>query len=382
MKFRLIIISAIVIAFFSTCETDIDITGDYQKTPVIYGLLDITADTQFVLINRTFLGSVNALEAAQIEDSMLYDNVDAKIRYGTGSDDFVSLSEIEICGKSTFGAFYSPCYTVYYVPSEEIWSDWSTTGFDTSPYETLTYLLDIEADGESIQAETKISSARGNTGNGTISFPPSGANNDVNFVSLFDPGGSTYLASGLRVKWNSGLDVVKNSIKHEIKIRFHYTEVLVDNSRIDKFIEFPFTTVEQTTVNVSETFDVAEVGSVFYSEIASRVEENPEVKYREIGMIDYVLNVAGVDLTTYLNIGDPVSSVGQSRPSFSNVNDGEGVGIFSSRDEFTLTKSLYLNVDNDLREMVNGQFTQDLCFCDATGISVDFGCANSSNHCQ
>jgi hypothetical protein len=386
MKSRLLIISAAIVAFFSTCETDIDITGDYQKTPVVYGLLDISVDTQFVLINRTFLGAGNAFEAALIEDSMLYDNVEAKIIFNNGSAQSVTLTETVRCNKSTFGAFYSPCYTVYYIPSDELWDDWSPSAFNAGQYTDITYTLDILADGEHITADTRISSTRGNTGSGTISFPTPGSNNDVNYVSVFNVGGSTYQAAGLRVKWNQGNNVVKNSIIHEVSIRFNYVEVMTNGDRISKTIEFPFTTKEQAAPNQIETFDVSKTGAVFYQEIAARIIQNPEVSYREIGDIDYILKVAGVDFSTYLNIGDPVSSVGQSRPTFSNVNNGEGVGIFSSRDIIELRKPLYPYFNNmsdaDLNEMVNGQFTSGFCFCDATGTSVDLGCNNSNNHCQ
>lgn len=390
MKSRLLIISAAILAFFSTCETDIDITGDYQKTPVIYGLLDISVDTQFVLINRTFLGSGDAFEAALIEDSMLYNNVDAEINYiaNNGSAQSVTLTETVRCNKSTFGSFYSPCYTVYYIPSEELWSDWSPTAFDADEYTDIVYTLDIMADGEQIIAETKISSTRGNTGSGTITFPPAGFVNDVFFVNNFNVGGSSYQANGLRVTWNQGTGVVKNSIIHEVSIRFNYVEVMTNGDRISKSLEFPFATKQQSIVNQSEVFEVNKTGAVFFQAVADRIVQNPDVSYREIGEIDYILKVAGVDYSTYLNIGDPVSSVGQSRPSFSNINGGEGVGIFSSRDLIVRSKPLYPYsamppaIDDDLREMVRGQYTGDLCFCDPTGTSVEFGCNNSTNHCQ
>ncbi len=134
------------------------------------------------------------------------------------------------------------------------------------------------------------------------------------------------------------------------------------------------------------SFSVSRSGSIFYQQVADRIEQNPEVAYREIGDIDYILKVAGVDYSTYLNFGDFLSSVGQSRPAFSNINDGKGVGIFSSRDVLIIRKALYPYVNNmidaDLQEMVRGQFTSDFCFCDPTGTSVEFDCNNSSNHCQ
>jgi hypothetical protein len=387
MKSRLLIISTLVLAFFSTCETDIDITGDYQRTPVVFGLLDVTADTQFVLINRTFLGSGDAFDAALVEDSMLYNDVDAKIWTGTGINDFVTLNQIRRCGKSLTGAFFAPCYEVFYVPSIELWPEWnswqSSGVFEVNSYTGIDYKLDILADGEVIQATTRLSSARGQNGNGSITNPSANPNTDVTFVSLFSPSNSTYLANGLRATWNEGFfSAVKNCIKHEIVIRFNYTEVMTNGDRVDKSIQFPFTTAEEDSPNSGTGFSNSEPGNKFFQSVADRITPNSNVQYREIGKIDYILSVAGVDFTTFLNIGDPVSSVGQSRPTFSNINDGAGVGIFSSRDIFVLSKALYLTVDKDLEEMVNGLYTEGFCFCDPTGLSVDFGCDNSINHCQ
>jgi hypothetical protein len=40
----------------SSCSTDIDLNAPYQKTAVVFGLLDAQQDTQWVRINRTWLG--------------------------------------------------------------------------------------------------------------------------------------------------------------------------------------------------------------------------------------------------------------------------------------------------------------------------------------
>ena len=54
------------------CSTDVDLTAPYDSVPVVYGLLELDADTQWVKINRTWLGEGNQLSAAQIPDSSEY----------------------------------------------------------------------------------------------------------------------------------------------------------------------------------------------------------------------------------------------------------------------------------------------------------------------
>ena len=41
-------------AMFNACSTDVELYADYKDIPVIYGLLDATADTNYVRINRAF----------------------------------------------------------------------------------------------------------------------------------------------------------------------------------------------------------------------------------------------------------------------------------------------------------------------------------------
>ena len=45
------------LAFFNACTTDVDLYSEYKDIPVIYGLLDATVDTNYVRVNRAFLGN-------------------------------------------------------------------------------------------------------------------------------------------------------------------------------------------------------------------------------------------------------------------------------------------------------------------------------------
>ncbi|MED5318023.1 MAG: hypothetical protein VX758_02680, partial [Bacteroidota bacterium] len=63
------------------CSTEVDLTAPYDSIPVVYGLLELQTDTQWVKINRTWLGEGNQLLAAQVADSSEYPSgsVDARI---------------------------------------------------------------------------------------------------------------------------------------------------------------------------------------------------------------------------------------------------------------------------------------------------------------
>ena len=389
MRFRDILFALLVVGLFSTCETEIDITSDYEKVPVIYGLLDPSVDKQIILINRTFLGNVNAQEVVTEEDSMLYDNVQASIEWYNENGTLVgsaALNDTTLQDKDVNGIFYAPTAVAYTVNSTAIWEDWNDwqntpVSFDEE-YRDYTYRLNIIADGESITAETKMASTIG-SGNGAIEQPIA-TDQSILLVTSFSPGGSTYNGN-FRVVWNAGTNDVENAIKQKVDVRFNYREVYTDDTFQDKFVEFEFAREDITIPG--EEVEEARNGRIFFERIASALEAEgtpSNLRYREIGTFDFILSVAGEGFTTYLNIGESdVSAVGQSRPTFSNINNGEGIGIFSSRDIYVRTKTLY-NQGNepDLREMVEGQFTQNLCFCDATGESIEFSCDDPANWCQ
>ena len=65
-----------VVLGFNACSTDVDLYADYKDTPIIYGLLDASVDTNYIRINRAFSGSnenhIDATEVALIEDSCNY----------------------------------------------------------------------------------------------------------------------------------------------------------------------------------------------------------------------------------------------------------------------------------------------------------------------
>ena len=117
MKYFLSIISLAII--LAACSTDVELNAPYKSTTVVYGLLDPIADTQWVKINKTFIGEGNNLEYALVRDSSEYDWSEFKelkvqeIVAGEVVAEF-PLQEKEISNKSINGIFYGPEQTVYY----------------------------------------------------------------------------------------------------------------------------------------------------------------------------------------------------------------------------------------------------------------------------
>ena len=100
-----------VILLMSSCSTDIELNAPYQKTPVIFGLLDAQQDTQWVRVNRTWLGVGNQFDVAMIADSSEYPAEDLTVevteRIGGATREW-ALVDTTIENKSDQGIFLWP----------------------------------------------------------------------------------------------------------------------------------------------------------------------------------------------------------------------------------------------------------------------------------
>lgn len=126
MKRLYLILCLPFVTLFSACSTDIDIYADYKQVPVIYGLLDANADTNFVKITRAFYVEKDAYQVALNPDSSHYPGkLDVRlVEYCNGD----SLREIVLdtitIRKKEPGVFYAPAQKLYYT-TEPLGRNWS-----------------------------------------------------------------------------------------------------------------------------------------------------------------------------------------------------------------------------------------------------------------
>lgn len=117
----------VIISFMMvSCSTDVNLYDDYKDIPVIFGLLDVNADTNFVKITRVFCGDndhpIDANEVAHIPDSSNYPGkLDAfilELKSAQGQEykptgRKIYLDTVTIHNKQD-GLFYAPHQKVYY----------------------------------------------------------------------------------------------------------------------------------------------------------------------------------------------------------------------------------------------------------------------------
>ena len=121
MKRVLLLLYMPLVAFFASCSTDVNIYADYKEFPIIYGLLDANADTNFIKITRAFYSlNGDATQIAMNPDSSNYPGkLDVRLTEFCNGDSIrqIILDTITIRNKQQ-GTFYAPKQKLYYTAEQ------------------------------------------------------------------------------------------------------------------------------------------------------------------------------------------------------------------------------------------------------------------------
>jgi len=367
---KLTLFLIVVVIGFSRCTTDVDLNAPYSPFTVVFGLLDPGQDTQYVKINKTWLGAGNNFDYALIRDSSEYDfsEFEATIgRYNNGSlaEEWV-LDSITLDDKDSDGLFFSPEYTAYYFVNED--------GLNQTGESEWRINIDF-IDKEDVSASTTLIEYPQNNSN--ITQPPAGQGPNFKFGMAAITGDGTHY-NDFDFKWTSA----ENAGRYELSLDFHYIErvyediehtILLSESYevLNWFIgsiEAPITGVEQLSKEVN--------WEAFYRMLQSRLDADPFIS-REVGnwdadeqllsVFDVKLTIANDDLDTYLDVNAPVTGIIQERPEYTNVTNG--LGLFASRGQQIAYG--YGVTNNSMHELVIGEFTNELGFCSGNPFSDD-----------
>ncbi|MEP7169154.1 MAG: hypothetical protein ABI855_07255 [Bacteroidota bacterium] len=330
-RFTIYLFSFIIITIFNTCKTDFDVTAPYKETMVVYGLLNASSDTNWVRINKAFLGDGNAYDMAKAHDpdSTNYPDildVNMEVRNSSGS----LLGTLNLIRDSSIakesGIFDNTKNILY-----------RTNGVDKLN-QAYNYTLAVtnRETGTSVSAKTEVVDSV------TIFKPFDGQL--INFGSTGNPYGSFY------TEWGA----VAEGAFYQLTIRLNYSEVSVSNptDTVQKYVDWVFV---QQTENTGNKFSQSVVYPQFYSFIASQLQPDNNVNRIASDSVELIFTVGARDFFTYINVNHPPTGANQNIPQYSNINGG--LGIFSSRSKEI--KSFGLNVESRI-ELNSGPITGGL----------------------
>lgn len=336
-KIQLFLSMTVLLAFFTSCTTDVELYSDYKDIPVIYGLLDASQDTNFIRIDRAFSGNndnpINANEVALIADSCNYPGklkayiVEYKYGYGNTLEptgDTVELDTITIHDKE-MGVFYSPNQKAYFTDNMTI--DHRPLFANNNPNAKFKYKLFVFKGDEVVTAETglvggdnfKILTSQ-------LSFTP--VESDMVKKITFTP--------------------ADNAVFYDMKYYFTYYEKHDNEPETKKQVSFSFdaTSIEDLgyednyfyfVYDENELFNLLETAigaDTVYDELHPRVR-----RYFDDKPIRITLAAGGDELYNYIKINSQ-SGYSQTVPDYTNIKGG--FGVFSSR--INLTKDVDISL--------------------------------------
>jgi len=334
MRKAIFLLLLILCWFCYSCSTDFDINAEKKDITIVYGLLDQTQSVQYVKITKAFLGEGNAIEMAADPALSSYGN-DLEVtitQISNGNEvNLFTLEKTTVSDKDS-GMFYYPAQDVYKF----------TPGTPLAPADSFRLKIKNIYTGNVVTGATNLI-------HDFVIVKPS-YNPDYPQLGFVSP---TMAYNTLDAEWRSG----KNGRIYEPWFRFHYKEVnLTTHDTTDKFVDWHLATVKSEKLTGGEPLITTYNSEDFYRNVAAKVPVDNNV-VRLIGMIDFVISAGGDELSIYIDLNKPSSSIIQERPLYTNI--GNGLGIFSSR----YTKQLSYNLTSFSKDkLIHGEHTSQLGF--------------------
>ncbi len=346
-----------VLLFLNRCSTDFDLNSEWKEIAIVYGLLDQTAEFQYIRLSKAFLTKGNANEIAQIADSVYFQNATVQLKaYSVGADgaiwngdryelpsnaslkqtidlEKVNASESSVHpDKDTDGIFVSNPNILYFT--------------DAALNEDYVYELVVTTDdGNIVTAVTPIVK---------------------DFVTLYPKELLDFNMVGERraLKWAPA----PNGEIYDIACEFRYREE-VNNDPSNFFLDtvsysvFTSRLADQIFMN-GNLFEYDFVNASFLQHIANRIgtENASEVNRKHTNPIRFKFFAGSKDLERFVRVSQTENSgilSGQAKPIYTNVVNG--LGLFASRYEKVVDIDLSVQ---SVKRLICDPITADLEFFD------------------
>ena len=344
--FGLLSICAIIFGF-NSCKEEIELTGDFEETAVVFGLLDQSESIHMIKITRAFIGPGNAIEIAAIADSSYFQSVTGTVTEyinNIPSGRIFTLTDTMILNKDENGIFYGPEQKMYYFE----------TATNTPLLGAAEYQLDLDINNGEFQVSSRTEMVDNITENITSQNSPFGfIQSDGDLTSTF-------------ISINTG-----NSYQINAKLKIDFTEWVGTVATQKSFI---WQLGESQTIP-GEDISFTAGGETFYNLIKDRVTNDPAITKRTLDGITTIVTGGAQDFFNFILVNEPSSTLAQSKPTFTNLTATNGhpvVGIFSARqsvnvyDPFvdpsgSLFRSCLKSASRE--ELCIGTITSGLLFC-------------------
>jgi len=285
--------------FGAACNNDMQIQAPYVDIPVIYSILNQNDSTNYLRLEKSFAGEMNAYEMAAVADSIYYPKAEVfmeRWRDGEFREKLV-FNEIDSIPRNT-GIFASNPNRLY---------------ANNSKLEGASeYRLQIVIPGkeDTIKARTNLVDKI------RIIKPPY----TQPTLNLSQYNGE------IRVEWESA----PYARVYFLQIRFNYLEVL-QNDTIPKSLVWNIAHYVSEHSGGGERMKTDINHEQFYKWLPSKLfpPENGIHRIAQKKTFDFLFTVGGEELYTFMQIYNPDEGINQEKPVYTNISGG--IGLFSAR---------------------------------------------------
>lgn len=366
------------------CETDVDVIAPQRDMTIVYGLLEANKSRHYIRINRAFVGeeAASVMAAEPGINEYQAEELTAKVIELSGEENPTGrewILEQTYFNTKEEGAFFSDSNKVYY--------------FDATLDVNRLYKLEctVNVAGEETKTVTAITDVLGNrSSTGTLeevvlskpklkgTTSTNGEQNRDGEVSLVNSSG---YATNYEVQWGG----VSGGAKYTTYVRLFYTDYYDNGSVIRDSVTYSIGT-KSSDPNSSGTVTFSMNAEDFYSTLGQRVPDHDTISDDFVRLVSdtlqFFVEIANDELSTYIEINQPVTGVLQDRPEYTNVDNG--IGIFASRlvsstrsddiikngrllDNRTMEELLYSNLPESGDYTRTKGFLNDRCTVKSTG---------------
>ncbi len=327
-----IFLLCLIPALLTACRQELDLTGPYVETTVVYGLFDIQDSVHFLRIQRGFIDSA--------ESALIISRNPDSIYYGPG--------ELEV---TLTDSRSGERYLLERIRADEAGIEKEEGLFANSAHPL--YRLRARLNDSSLYSLQIIDAGRGRSISAQSSF--------VGPFKLFVP------AEGYLMNWSGDeRETVTLSWQHsrkagiyDMRIRFWYSETDSQGRSVQKMIQWKIFTNKLVLDRSDQSLIKHDYRSIaFFQNIGGRIAADSTLA-RHADSVAFIITAGGIELARLISnqkVRDGLLS-GFATPYYSNIEGG--YGIFSS--VFSLSAGVRLGTLT-LDSLARGRFTRHLNF--------------------
>ncbi len=353
MKNTVLYIAIASIFTLSSCKNKLDVLAPGEESVSVYGILNPNENTQNIRINKVFLTDGDATVASQ--DA-------AQVNYGAGELE-VTLQRFETGTTTptltTFGNTTKKLITLTetlvttqagaFSTEQRLWKT-NDKLFTTGDYklniknlktgkEWIAQTAMIDSVNLQLTMPLKYSYFPSNPGSSSPNHGQYVYTNQGNgistvnaFINYFD------LTKTIAINFKS----IKNARSYKVVIGLNFHEFNSTNDSIEKNIDFDLPIVKSIDLKGDNQLSISFLVNDFYTNLAAKLSttSNINVIKRKINFIEYKIYSGSEELSDFLLVNAPSTSIAQDKANYTNISGG-GIGIFATRSRFSIKKDLW-----------------------------------------